>query len=84
MFLIVLLKNGDSKKFFIIFTAQVSISYHVSFWKTVNNIPAILVLCLDMNFLEPLNAFTKCVNFNGRVKYLTEIISFIWVEPIKP
>lgn len=50
-----------------------SISYHVSFQKTVNNIPAILVLWLDMDFLEPLNAFTVCVYFNGRVKYLTKI-----------
>lgn len=45
----------------------------MSFQKTVNNIPAILALWLDMDFLEPLNAFTMCVCFNGTVKYLTEI-----------
>jgi len=44
----------------------------VSFRKTVNNIPAILVLWLDMDFLEPLTAFTMCVYFNGWVKYLAE------------
>lgn len=44
----------------------------MSFQKTVNNIPTMLVLWLDMDFLESLNVFTVCVYFNGRVKYLTE------------
>lgn len=50
-----------------------SISYDVNFQKTVNNIPAILVLWLDMDFLKTLNAFAMCAYFNGRVKYFTEI-----------
>lgn len=50
-----------------------SISYYVSFQETINNIPAILVLWLDLDFLKPLNVFTMCVYFHGWVKYLTEI-----------
>lgn len=56
-----------------IFTTQVSISYYVRFQGTINNIPAMLVLWLDLDFLNPLNVFTVCVYFNGWVKYFTEI-----------
>lgn len=64
---------SKKREIFTIFTTQVSISYYVRFQGTINSIPAMLVLWLDLDFLNPVNVFTMCVYFNGWVKYLTEI-----------
>lgn len=60
-----------------------SISYYVSFQDTVNNIPAILVLWLDLDFLKPLNAFTMCVYFMDGWNISLKYLIFNWVEPLK-
>lgn len=86
VFLILLLRRVIwEEHFFIILQRHiVSISYHVSFQRIVNNIPAILVLWLDIDFLESLNAFTMCVYCHRRAKYLTETSQHLIFTSVKP